>query len=462
MTCRDAVGLFTPVCIEAPAPLAAQASYALGELLRGLGLRAEPVRRGDAALYVGTAPEAAPPSALRLRLSTAPMARRPEELGWLVHDGARWPLPVGPVGDHDDAGGIVEADIVRSAFWWLAGVQELGAPTDVHGRFPYEGSLQHRLGDAPGGALRPAVDAYRRWLGDALGRRGIAVPGRDWGGHGWAVALTHDLDAPAERRLRALLAETGRGRPLRALRRAFGPDRRRRSTQELVALGEALGARPTVFVKTGDGAPEDLRLPRRDPAMQALLRSGRVETGLHPSFAAYDDPRRLGEERDRLAALVGAPTGLVRMHYLRWREPASPGLVARAGFAVDATLGFSEAPGYRRGTAFPFRLWNHAHASPAPVWEAPLTVMDTTLRRLHDADMGAYAEALRDAVGSARAVGGCAVVLAHNDPGEGAPWQRRLRALREVVAEAASGGARVGGLGEVLGAWGVEASPQTA
>ena len=450
-----------PVCLDVPAEARALAAYGLEELLRGLGLRPAPARRDDARVVV-SAGGAAPPGALGLTLSpeaardlAEPRPARADALGWTEIDGERWPLPVGPPGARPALGG---ADLVASAAWWLAGLQEAATPErDEHGRFPHAASLQSALGDGPGGALRPAVDAYRAGLGAALRRVGVetAPPSWDANGAGWAVALTHDLDALRTRRLRALAGALGRGGA--GLGRVLGPDVRWRSALALRDLARRRGVRSTWFVKPAAWAPEDLGADLGRARVRRFLRALEAEghaVGWHPGYGAHDHPARLRAERAAFTDAVGHAPRLARTHFLRWAEPATPRLLARSGVRADSTLGFSRHPGFRRGTSHPFRVFDVAAGRPTRLWEVPLAVMDTTLAvhlGLDDAEAAAAVAAVLDA---AQAAGGVAVVLWHNDLGGAEPaWSRRLSILDHAVGRALADGAAVAPLDRLLDAW---------
>ena len=449
-----------PVCVDVPDALAPRVRYALDELLRGLGLAAEPVRRDDARLVVGAEPPARA-SALRLRADASSWGRRGAgaEVGWLEVGGERWPLPVGPRGTPPaDPAGVVEADVLGSAFWWLAGVQEAAAiERDAHGRFPYAASLQAERAraapDAPGSALRPAVDAYRRWLGDALRQLGLDVPGRTWGGARWALALTHDVDALDAGRLRGLVGETLRGRPAAAARRAFGANQRRASLDALVALAKRHGTRSTIYVKAGAGTPHDVPYRLPGPRLRQLAADG-FEVGLHPSYAAAGEGRRLAAEHERLGRALGAAPSTVRMHFLRWLDGVTQPLLAAEGFRTDSSLGFSETPGFRRGTAQPFRLYDLAGDRVTDLWEVPLAVMDTTLFEHAALSLDGAADVLAQTCAAAQQVGGVAVVLWHTFVGGStAEWTARAHILDRQLEAARAGGARVGTVESLLSSW---------
>ncbi len=420
-------------------PDAGPRGYALTELLRGLGLAPEWTGPETADLVAG--PDAARPEALYLPIAAdARLDRSPDPalVEWLEHGGRRTPLPV--------------EDILGAAFWWLAGVQETATVgRDAHGRFPFAASLQHALGSVE----TAPVDALRAWLGDALRARGHAVPGRTWGGAPWAVALTHDLDAVETPRARAFAGELLRRQPRRALVRGLGPDARRRSLGALEALARHHGARSTLFVKTVEpGSPEDVpyRVRGRLRTRLRRLAADGFEIGLHPGYASHDHAWRLAAERARLAAALAAVPTAVRSHFLRWSEPTTPRLYAQAGFAIDSTLGFAEAPGFRRGTTHPFRLWDAA-GRVSDLWELPLAAMDTTLFTHRGLSDGAAEERLAAVFAEARRWGGVAVVLWHPAMDADPAWPRRLGVLDRALAEARRGGARIGPLGELLRLW---------
>ena len=382
----------------------------------------------------------------------APRQPAVEDIGWVEIGGERWPVPVGPAGDTDRLG-----DLVAAAAWWLAGLQERATDErDRHGRFPYAASLQAALGDAPGGPLRPAVDAYRRRLAEALGAAGVEVPGKTWGGYAWAVALTHDLDAVRTRRLRALAGSLRLGRPAEAVRRAIGPDRRRASIDALHALAARHETAATWFVKPAAWTPEDVP-GGLDGWLVDRLRQWEAaghEVGWHPGYGTHGRADRLAEERARFERAFGTTPRLARTHFLRWADPETPRELAAAGVRVDSTLGFAEHEGFRRGTALPFRVFDVEADAPLDLWEVPLAVMDTTLTEYRGLDADGQAEALRQSFEAARAAGGAAVVLWHNQVGgDGAAWDAGLATLDRALTTARADGARLGPLGALLDGW---------
>ncbi|HEX8384890.1 MAG TPA: polysaccharide deacetylase family protein, partial [Rubricoccaceae bacterium] len=256
--------------------------------------------------------------------------------------------------------------------------------------------------------------------------------------------------------LRALVAGLAAGHPRRGLARALGPDARRASLDALVALARRHRTRSTLFVKTvGPGSPEDVPY-RVDGALRTHLcglAADGFEVGLHPGYATHDHAGRLAAERARLAQAVGAAPTAVRSHFLRWTEPTTPRLYARAGFRLDGTLGFAEDVGFRRGTAHPFRLWDAAAGAATDLWEMPLAAMDTTLFThlgLDDTDAAGRLDAV---LAEARRAGGVAVVLWHPAMDGDSAWARRLGVLDRAIGRAVNEGSALGPLGSLLDSW---------
>ena len=337
------------------------------------------------------------------------------------------------------AGGPIPGDLVASAFYLLARWDELRvADRDRFGRLPLAASA---FGRVAGLDLEdPPVEGYLAALRRALG---LPAPA------GWSVAVTHDIDRVRRRTLRgaaAVARRTGaRGLARLALRDPWD------NLPDLLETASSRGLAPTVFLigrnaHRLDGTPRRV-YERERVHMAAAVRAAGGEVGLHAAFASSESGGALARELAALRAETGLVAG-VRFHYLRFRYHESVRRLEAAGAAYDASLGFSEAPGFAAGIARPFRPWLVGEERPARLTLLPLAVMDTTLwSRLGLDAEAAGARALR-VLERARAGGGRVGLLWHNtslaDPR--APGYDRL--WEDLLDELAARGAALGPAGE--------------
>ncbi len=327
-----------------------------------------------------------------------------------------------------------EWDPLAFTFWWLARVEELLAPEDAfdeHGRFRYARSAAGRRRQPHG----TPVDDLAAELAEPLGAWRVDVP---LGEPSWRVVATHDIDLPwrwtrvgrrrAVRQLRDDLKRLRLVAVLRALAAlAAIPIWRVRRTdpwdnfEAITSLERAERAESTSYVLVGRHAPEDgdAELHDRGRSWLGAARGSDLgdRVGLHGSYTASDTPGRLSAELSDLGSRTGAPHPDHRFHYLRHRPVDAWPVLERAGMRSDSSLGFAECPGFRAGTAHPFRAWDHAAGAPLELVVIPLAVMDASFDRryLHlprRRDRREHAEAMLDAV---RLRGGCASLLLHND-----------------------------------------------
>jgi peptidoglycan/xylan/chitin deacetylase (PgdA/CDA1 family) len=272
--------------------------------------------------------------------------------------------------------GVRPEDPVALAFFELARVEERGGKRDAHGRFPsraYGGDL-----------LMPAAEALRERLG--------VPPPRPLGAW-FVVALTHDVDVVwrwTRLGVKGALwrARNGDLRQLAELARA--PAHRFRGTdpwwrfRELLETERRLGAPSTFFVLATSRVPEDGLAPdvyeRLRPRLVEELREGGAEIGLHPSYRTADEPGLLEEEHATLELLAGRIEG-ARYHYLRLDPHRNLAPLADR-FAYDSSLGFADDLGFR-GSARPFRPWDHDRDEPFALIEIPMAAMDATLAEPH-------------------------------------------------------------------------------
>jgi glycosyltransferase involved in cell wall biosynthesis len=329
----------------------------------------------------------------------------------------------------------IPGDIVASAFYLLARWDEYRvADRDRFGRLPFARSA---FGVVVGLDLEdPAVEGYLGALRAALG---LPAP------TSWTVHLTHDIDRIRRRTPRGI-ARSLKHRRHHALRDLAGHDPWD-NVPDLLETTWRRGLRSTVFLigrnrHRLDGTPRRT-YERERRALAAAVRAAGSEVALHGAFASSEGEEALREELAVLQGDAGDIRG-VRFHYLRFRYHDTPLRVERAGLEYDASMGFSERPGFAAGYARPYRPWIVGEERAARITLVPLAVMDTTLHShlaLSAADARTRALTVLDVV---RRVGGRVALLWHNTylADERAPGYDRL--WEDLLDDLAERGAQMG------------------
>lgn len=392
--------------LDVPEAHRPRARYALRMLLYPMGLRPRWItaaEAGDTGIYYGSGARPGRGWVLvsfvrrtaRYFDRQSPYDARPPY--WFFEESAKVPVlfPRGsalrsrPPGE----GPSTRWDLIASAFFWLARWPEwTGEPRDRHGRPRYEGSLQERweLGDCP------AVDLYRTRLARLLRSAGIPVRWRDWDGDRWAFAPTHDVDYGRKWRPGILYREfvsqptlpgeesEGRGRLARttaAVRQLFGTDPYRRSLERMLEEEQVQSVGATYFLKGGAESRHDVAYSLDRGFVSDFidrLREAGLEIGLHPGYYSGDHPERYRAESGRLAERIGTPVRLARHHYLRYHDPVSARIQRELGIVLDASLGWPDREGFRSGTTVPHLYFDRVANETLPLWQVPLTAMDST------------------------------------------------------------------------------------
>jgi peptidoglycan/xylan/chitin deacetylase (PgdA/CDA1 family) len=305
-----------------------------------------------------------------------------------------------------------------------AGAEQRSPAADRHGRVPSGENPSVAAGLERSPIISRAAASFRAAVITAARARAVRFVPAWPDGHRWAAAFTHDVDAVTWWPLftAARGAElVAKGRIVHAARVAGAAARHiaRRPTldgvREVLELERALGITATWFVLCGTPTARTILagdltyLPESRQAravFAAILEAGH-EIGLHGSFATMDEPGVFEAQCARLAALIGQEPRGVRQHFLRMRPGATQHMMARAGFAYDATFGFPDRSGYRLGVADVVPAWSVEPATRLSIEEVPLVWMDRTLskyRGVEDpaawaADALAHAEICRDTGG---------------------------------------------------------------
>lgn len=251
-------------------------------------------------------------------------------------------------------------------------------------------------------------------------------------GHSCLACLTHDVDHPSLRLHRfdhtlagyvargtigSALAWT-RGRvPAARLARNLGAVVRlplvlagavRDPWLEFDHYLEIEGGRPSTFFvipergSPGRALPGGEIQPRRAAAYRLQdvapvlrrIRERGGEVGVH-GIDAWSGAEPARREKGLLEDVAGPLSG-VRMHWLYFDPPSSPGHLEQGGFSYDSTVGYNETVGFRVGTSQAYRP-----PGANDLLELPLHIMDTSMfypsyLNLAEAEAGAVAIPILD------------------------------------------------------------------
>jgi hypothetical protein len=291
-------------------------------------------------------------------------------------------------------------DLLKSAFHLLSGYEEINnRVADRFGRFPYEASLQYRLGIIG----KPVVNYYFEIILDAIGefaRMNHLHFQRDPLLRNPILMLSHDIDRTGGFglfetgfRFKQLfgLAEspyTIKGKTdaaFTALFHLLNPFSRKDPYWTFDALMKWTSERDFrstyFFLEKEGGRNENSRYRFHSRKFRSLfqkLAAAGHEIALHGTIRSATSRSAMSRTLQRLREASPEPVTGVRQHYLKWIPGETPLIQEKEGLKYDASLGFAEQDGFRNSYCWPFRLFDFANHRSMSLWEIPLTFMDVT------------------------------------------------------------------------------------
>jgi peptidoglycan/xylan/chitin deacetylase (PgdA/CDA1 family) len=227
-------------------------------------------------------------------------------------------------------------------------------------------------------------------------------------GKQFAVCLSHDVDAVSEldlrQNLRSIwkLAKPGSAHSLgeilrwtlihklNAFKGLLGRNNNLCEFEKWLQIEKEHGARSTFFF-----APESVNLPHRTDCMYLYdqlipyednkitvaelmqkMDNGGWEVGLHPSWFAHDNVDEMKYQKQQVEQAIGHSIQSVRQHFLKHDPDSTPGVQESAGFLYDSTIGFNDNVGFRRGTSYPYPLFDLKTQQQLKLLEIPLIAQD--------------------------------------------------------------------------------------
>ena len=171
------------------------------------------------------------------------------------------------------------------------------------------------------------------------------------------------------------------------------------------------------FVLIGDYAPYDKNPKHTNAGFRRLLRrlAESHAIGLHPSYQAYDDPERIGMEKQRLEAITGKPVTSARCHFLRVKFPETYRHFIKAGITDDYTMIYASQCGFRTGMCVPYKWFDLEKNEATSLTLHPSAVMEGTLRDYNKLSPEKAQELCLELMRQVKKHGGEFVSIFHND-----------------------------------------------
>jgi len=152
---------------------------------------------------------------------------------------------------------------------------------------------------------------------------------------------------------------------------------------------------------------------RMKELLRQLVQKGH-EVALHPSRYAFEHKGRYMREKKKLEKLSGVNVTGMRHHYLRTLFPEIWKIADKTGLSYDSTMALRRSTGFRAGTSYPFRGFDHLTQSPLKCVEFPTLFFEESLPEMGQNHTAAEAE-IKQLKEEVKKLGGIYTVLWHTN-----------------------------------------------
>ncbi|MDL2241576.1 polysaccharide deacetylase family protein [Bacteroidales bacterium OttesenSCG-928-L03] len=197
--------------------------------------------------------------------------------------------------------------------------------------------------------------------------------------------------------------------------------------QDIEQVHKEQGVPYSLFILMGEKTRYDRHTRRTPKDYYAYLKGLQdVTLGLHPSYNTLADLGLLRKEKAELEEVLGRTITSSRQHFLRMRVPDAYRNLLQAGIKEDYTLTFAQAPGFRAGTAIPFRFYDLEKDKATDLVLHPTAYMDSTFVFDKEHSPEAILSRMKGLIDEVKLSGGDCVALWHNSNLAGSktenPW----------------------------------------
>jgi len=238
----------------------------------------------------------------------------------------------------------------------------------------------------------------------------------------FAVCLTHDIDqlfVPNKEILKNAVKGISRGSLNKFSSTLSNLFNKRNSPyfniQNILEIEKRYQANSTFFFLALDKGEKDFNY-NIDEVKDVLrkIKENDSEIGLHAGHLAYNDLKKLSQEKQKLENTINSKVIGIRNHFLKFKNPETWEIQSKAGFKYDASYGYNDVSGFRNGLCHPFTPYNSTKNEYIDILAIPLVIMDCTLDRYMQLDFENSWKYVKNFIDKNEQVGGVFNLLWHN------------------------------------------------
>lgn len=320
-------------------------------------------------------------------------------------------------------------DVFSAIFYHLSRYEEYLAPADQHGRFDHRRSCLYRLGLLN----TPVVDVWiERFRQDLERFSGLKLPVSS----AFRVDAGVDIDSVfaykgkhAFRQTAAFIKDALSGRSGECLKRLRVLSGKAKDPNDNFELQQQIFGKlkATYFIQIGPYGRFDKNVDPGNPDFQKIIRTLRVNghtIALHPSYGSDSHSDKIMAEKTALESISGQPVEHSRQHFLRFRLPETYRALIACGIKHEHSMGYSEASGFRAGTAFPFPWYDLQAEAVTTLIVHPFAVMDVCYKHFMHMNVEDAMQASSEIIAQCKALNAPFAFVFHNESlSEHRGWQ---------------------------------------
>jgi hypothetical protein len=304
-----------------------------------------------------------------------------DEIWHYILFGFNWEIP------HDlpQPTQLLPFDLLSSVFYFLSRYEEYqpNVKRDEHGRYKAENSIAYRCGFLHMPLLDSWIDLFKNELKEQY-------PNIDLKENEFKQISTIDIDfafkflgLSTAARFRKTIGTIVNRKFSDFTKALYGVEKDPYDTYQMILQkAKDAGIETRFFFLLSDKGGFDKNISPESPEFKNLCKFLITQgvCGIHPSYASSVNRKLLKSEKETFKDLFGVYPKTSRQHFLKLRLPETYRNLVELGITEDYTMAYSEAPGFRASTSYPFYFFDLSAQEVLPILVYSACLMDVGLK----------------------------------------------------------------------------------